>query len=134
MGNRYDIRNNWHGGKIMTKKRACPICGTGNLVAVEDILSDIEGFIFVEKGERCDSCGEEYISEQEGEKMIKVAKRLNIWGKPLKLYRKLSKSGRGTILRIPADLERDMGLQGNETVTLSKVGKKKILIEIESSG
>ena len=115
-------------------KKKCPVCETSGLVKVDDILSEIEGFIFVEKGERCDSCGEEFIPEIEGERMIKIAKRLNIRGKPLRLYRKLSRSGRGTILRIPADLERDLGLHGNETVMLSKVGKKKILIEIESSG
>ena len=119
---------------MMAKERKCPVCGTGSLAKADDILSEIEGFIFVEKGERCDNCGEEFIPEEEGERMIKIAKRLNIWGKPLRLYRKLSKSGRGTILRIPADLEKDLDLNGDEKVTLSKIGKRKILIEIGHSG
>ncbi len=65
--------------------------------------------------------------------MIKVARRMKIWGKPLKLYRKLSKSGRGTVLRIPADLEKNLDIKGDEVVIISKVGKNKILIEIESA-
>ena len=41
---------------------------------------------------------------------------MGVWGQPLKLHRKLSKSTGGTILRIPNDLERDMHLSGNEHV------------------
>ncbi len=116
----------------MARKRKCPVCEIGDLLKADDIISEIDGLLFVEKGERCDNCAEEFIPEEEGKRIIKVAKRLNIWGKPLRLHRKLCKSGRGTILRIPADLERALGLQGNEKVALSKVGKK-ILIEIEPS-
>ena len=61
--------------------------------------------------------------------MIKVALRLGIWGAPLRLRRKLSRSGRGTVLRIRPDIERSLGLRGNEEVLISKVGKK-IIIEL----
>ncbi len=116
------------------KEKKCPVCGKGKLAAVEDIVSEIEGYFFVEKGHRCTSCGEEFIPEEEGQKMIKIARRLKIWGEPLKLYRKLSKSGRGTVLRIPSDIEKNLDIKGDETVAISKVGKKKILIEIEPAG
>jgi hypothetical protein len=111
----------------------CPVCGKGGLVAVDDIVSDIEGIIFVERGDRCNSCGEEFIPAEESAKMIKVARRLGIWGEPLKLRRKLSRSGRGIVLRIPSDLQESLGLEGDEEVTLSKVGKKRIVVEVKSA-
>jgi hypothetical protein len=98
----------------------------------DDILSDIEGYIFVERGDRCNICGEEFIPEEEGQKMVRIARRLKLWGEPLKLYRKLSRSARGIVLRIPADLEKNLEIRGDEKVTIQKVGKKKILIEIGS--
>ncbi|HEX9341787.1 MAG TPA: hypothetical protein VF992_11560 [Thermoplasmata archaeon] len=61
--------------------------------------------------------------------MIRVARRLGIWGEPLKLRRKLSRSGRGTILRIPADIEHSLGLTGDEEVLVSRAGRK-IVIEL----
>ncbi len=62
--------------------------------------------------------------------MIQVARRLRIWGGPLKLRRKLSRSGRGTVLGIPADTERSLGLHGGEEVSVSKA-VRTIIIEIE---
>ena len=112
------------------KLKTCPICEKGKLVNVEDILSEIEGYIFVEKGERCSHCGEEFIPEEEGERMIKIARKLKLWGEPLKLYRKLSRSARGIVLRIPADIEKNLNINGDEEITISKVGKNKILIEL----
>lgn len=108
----------------------CPIC-KGVLVRVDDVVNEIEGYVFIIKGIRCTSCGEEFIDEVEGQKMISVAKRLGIWGEPLKLHRKLSKSARGTVLRIPTDIEREFKLKGDEEIAISKFGKNRILIEIE---
>lgn len=113
----------------MRKENFCPKCGKGNLVKTDDIISEIEGYIFMEKGERCNNCAEEFIPEEEGKKMIEIAKRLGLWGEPLKLYRKLSRSARGIILRIPTDIEKCLHLKGDENVALSKVGNK-IVIEI----
>ena len=113
----------------MKKEKTCPKCGKGKLVKADDIVSEIEGYIFMEKGERCNNCGEEFIPEHEGKKMIEIAKRLGLWGEPLKLYRKLSRSARGIILRIPTDIEKCLHLKGNENVALSKVGNK-IVVEI----
>lgn len=109
----------------------CPVCGKGTLVRVDDILSEIEGLAFVERGHRCSACGEEFIDQEDTERTIKVARRLGIWGEPLKLHRKLSPSGRGVVLRIPEDLRRSMALKGNETVSLAKIGKNRVLLEID---
>lgn len=109
----------------------CPKCGKGTLELAEDILSDIEGLTFVEKGRRCTNCGEEFIDEASSNRTVRVARRLGIWGAPLRLRRKLSHSGRGIVLRIPEDIREGMGLKGTETVALSKVGTKRILIEVE---
>lgn len=110
--------------------RKCPVCEKGELKEVEDIVSEIEGYVFVEKGERCTACGEEFIHEKESQKTIEVARRLGIWPQPLKLHRSLSKSGRGLILRIPSDLERDLRLKPSSKIAISKVGHK-IVIEPE---
>src|SRR3990170_1156579 len=109
--------------------RRCPVCGKGELVPADDIVSEIDGYTFVERGRRCTECGEEFIPEDESRRMIKVARRLGLWGEPLKLRRKLSRSGRGTVLRIPSDIERSLGIKGDEEVTISKAGRK-IIIEI----
>jgi hypothetical protein len=110
----------------------CPVCGKGELQAVDDILSEIEGLAFVERGHRCSNCGEEFIDEADSNRTIKVARRLGIWGEPLRLRRKLSHSGRGVVLRIPEDFRQSMGLKGTESVALSKIGSKKILVEVEA--
>ena len=110
----------------------CPVCGKGELRAVDDILSEIEGLTFVERGHRCTVCGEEFIDEGDSNRTIKVARRLGIWGEPLRLRRKLSQSGRGVVLRIPEDMRQSMGLKGTESVSLSKIGSKKILVEVEA--
>lgn len=112
------------------KRKICPVCELGELIDVDDILSQIEGYTFVEKGRRCLKCLEEFISEEEGERTIKVARRLGIWGEPLKLHRKLSKSARGTVLRIPEDIREEMHIQGNEEVLVSKIGENKLLVEV----
>lgn len=111
--------------------RKCPVCQKGTRIEVDDIVNDLDGYLIVIKGERCMSCGEEFIDEPEGQKMITIAKRLGVWGEPLKLHRKLSRSARGTVLRIPTDIEENLHLKGNEEVAISKIGKNKILIEIE---
>lgn len=108
----------------------CPVCEEGMLAEVDDIVSELEGHFFIERGERCNKCGEEFIPEKQAQKTIEIARRLGVWGEPLKLHRKLSKSARGTVLRIPSDLEKDMHLKGDEDVLISKIGKNKLLIEV----
>ena len=110
--------------------KKCPVCEKGTLIDADDIISEIEGHFFIEKGSRCTKCGEEFISEKQSQKTIEIARRIGIWGEPLKLHRKLSKSARGTILRIPTDIEKTMKLKGSEEVLISKIGKNKLLIEV----
>lgn len=62
--------------------------------------------------------------------MILVAKKLGVWGTPLKLYRKLSKSAGGTVLCIHSDIEYNLNLKGDEQVAISKIGRNKILVEV----
>lgn len=112
------------------KAKTCPSCEQGELVEVEDIISDLEGYIFVEKGKRCLKCAEEFIPQEEGQRTIKVARRLGVWGEPLKLHRKLSKSARGTVLRIPEDIREEMHIEGNEEVLISKIGSNRLLVEV----
>ena len=108
----------------------CPICENGNLKKVEDIILEIEGYIFVVKGDRCNKCKEEFPLEKETQKTIDIARKLGVWPEPLKLQRHLSKSGGGLILRIPSDMEKQMKLNENTSIEIAKIGNK-IVIEPE---
>ena len=113
--------------KIMIMLKPCPVCEKGNLMPVNDIISELSGYIFVEKGERCNECGEEFPYQEESQKTIQAARKLAVWPETLKLHRKLSKSGRGIIFRIPADIEKQLQLDGTEDIDISLLGKKIIL-------
>ena len=108
-------------------KRKCLICEKGNLEEVLDIVLDIEGYIFVVKGHRCDFCKEEFPLEEESQKVIDISKKLGVWPEPLRLHRTLSKSGGGLILRIPSDLEKQLNLDESTEITISKIGNKIII-------
>ena len=112
--------------------RKCPICEKGILEKVEDITIEVEGYIFIVKGERCTTCSEEFPYEEETQRTISIARKLGVWPEPLKLYRHLSKSGKGLVFRIPADLEKQLKLNENIEIAITKVGNK-IVIEPESS-
>ena len=120
--------------KVMNKEKQnnekiCPVCEKGILVKTDTIVSEINGYVFVEKGEVCTFCKEEFIPEEQAQKTIEIARKLGIWPEPLKLFRKLSKSGNMLTLRIPQDIERQMNLKAGAEVAISKIGKK-IIIEI----
>ena len=94
---------------------------------VEDITLEIEGYIFIAKGERCTHCKGEFPYEEETQRVITVSRKLGVWPEPLKLYRHLSKSSGGLIFRIPSDIEKQMKLDENIEITISKVGNKIII-------
>ena len=50
--------------------KKCLICNNGELIKVEDIALEIEGYIFVVKGERCTECNEEFPYEEETQKAV----------------------------------------------------------------
>lgn len=111
------------------KRRACPVCEEGELARVEDITLELDGYVFVLKGERCTRCKEEFPYEDETQRSIVIARRLGVWPEPMKLYRHLSKSSGGLVLRVPSDLEKQLGLNESKEVAISKVGNK-IIIEV----
>lgn len=110
--------------------RKCPVCEKGNFMKVEDITLEIEGYIFIVKGYRCDGCKEEFPHEEETQKTISIARKLGVWPEPLKLYRHLSRSGGGLIFRVPADLEKQLKLNEKTEIAVTKMGNK-IVIETE---
>ena len=107
--------------------RKCKLCGKGNLAKVEDITLEIEGYIFIIKGERCTNCNEEFPYEEETQKTISVARKLGVWPEPMKLYRHLSKSAGGLMLRIPSDLEKQLKLNENIEISITKMGNKIVI-------
>ncbi len=112
--------------------RKCLICEKGNIVKVEDIILELEGYVFVLKGERCDNCKEEFPYEDETERAISAAKKLGVWPEPMKLYRHLSKSAGGLIFRVPSDIEKQLNLNENIEISITKLGNK-IIIEPENN-
>ena len=107
--------------------RKCKVCERGNLVKVEDITLEVEGYIFIVKGERCDNCNEEFPYQEETQKTITVARKLGVWPEPMKLYRHLSKSAGGLMLRIPSDLEKQLKLNENVEIAITKIGNKIVI-------
>ena len=107
--------------------RKCLVCEKGKLEKVEDIILEMDGFVFIVKGDRCNICNEEFPYEEETQKSISAAKKLGIWPEPLKLYRHLSKSGGGLIFRIPSDLEKQFKLDENTEIAISKIGNKFVI-------
>ena len=107
--------------------KKCLICEKGNLIVVNDIVLEIEGYVFIANGERCNNCNEEFPYEEETQKIISIARKLGVWPEPLKLYRHLSKSGGGLILRVPSDLEKQLKLNENKEVAITKVGNKIVI-------
>ena len=59
--------------------RRCPVCEKGTFVKVEDIMFELEGYVFILRGERCDLCKEEFPFEEETERAIHAAQKLGIW-------------------------------------------------------
>lgn len=107
--------------------RKCLICEKGSLLQVEDIILELDGYVFVLKGERCDSCREEFSYQEETQRIISVARKLGIWPEPLKFYRHLSKSGGGLVFRVPADLEKQLHLKENSEIAITKIGNKIVI-------
>lgn len=107
--------------------RKCPICERGELVKAEDIILELDGYVFVVKGERCNSCNEEIPLEEETKRIVIASKRLGIWPEPLKLYRQLSKSGNGLVFRIPADIEKQLKLDDETEISITKIGNKIVI-------
>ncbi|MBI2146442.1 hypothetical protein HYU22_03815 [Candidatus Woesearchaeota archaeon] len=112
--------------------KKCLVCEKGALVKVEDIALEISGYVFITKGERCDYCNEEFPYEQETQRTIHIARKIGVWPEPLKLYRHLSKSGGGLVFRIPNDLERQLKLDENMEIVITKIGNK-IVIEPQAA-
>lgn len=97
---------------------------------MDDIILEIEGYIFIVKGDRCNNCKEEFPYEEETQRTILVARKLGVWPEPMKLYRHLSKSGGGLVFRIPSDIEKQLKLDEKIEISITKIGNK-IVIEPE---
>jgi hypothetical protein len=107
----------------------CHVCG-GAYEKVDDIHCPFPGGIVVTSGYRCAGCGEEIFDEADMNRLISAAKKVGAWGGTTSLRRKLSRSGRTTVLRIPADIERILHLKGDETVDIEVAGKRKFIVQV----
>lgn len=107
--------------------KKCPVCEKGSLEKVEDLIFELDGYVFVVKGERCNECLEEFPYEEETQRVISSARRLGVWPEPMKLYRHFSRSGGGLIFRVPADIEKQLQLNENTEIGITKLGNKIVI-------
>ena len=107
----------------------CALCG-GTLSRADDIVCEFPEGAIVTAGYRCVACGEEIFDGADIDRLIGAARKIGAWGGKTTLRRKLSRSGRGTILRIPVDLERALAIKGDETVDIEVMGKKRFVVQV----
>ena len=65
--------------------KKCLVCENGEMLKVEDIILELDGYVFILKGERCSNCNEEFPYQEETQRAINAARKLGIWPEPLKL-------------------------------------------------
>lgn len=77
----------------------------------------------------CDSCGEEWFSEEVAKEIEKAEKDAGLFG--LSKETKISYSGNSLIIRIPKELARFMNLKKETRVILYPEDKDKICVMIK---
>lgn len=108
--------------------KKCPVCGKGNLKP-SMIEEKMFGFPLGKfKGELCDRCGENFLSQESMAEIETKAKEIGIWGLAEKI--KVVKSGNSLCIRIPAKLARYLGLKEGRELLLYPEGEKKAAFEV----
>ncbi|MEX2017030.1 MAG: YgiT-type zinc finger protein [Candidatus Pacearchaeota archaeon] len=77
----------------------------------------------------CNSCGEQWFSEETSKKIQAKEKKLKLFG--LSRETKISYSGNSLIIRIPKELAKFMGLKKEMGVIIYPEDKNKISISIK---
>ncbi len=92
-------------------KTYCGVCGKET--EQEEVKDEIAPAVYV-RSTRCTVCNEEWTSHEELERTKNKLKELGY----TRLRRKLGKVGKALVLRIPKDIQKQMGLREGEYVDL----------------
>ncbi len=77
----------------------------------------------------CDSCGEQWFSEETSRKIEEKEKQLGLFG--LSIETKVSYSGNSLIIRIPKELAKFMNIKKETKVELIPENKNKLCIAVK---
>lgn len=107
----------------------CPVCEVGRLRPGK-IPYEYAGVRYGEyAGEVCDRCGEDFLTQAASDAIEAKAKGLGHWG--IAKRSKVGTSGHSLMVRIPKDVERELGIEKGDAVVVRPEGKNRIVIEIE---
>ena len=76
----------------------------------------------------CDSCGEQWVSEETSKKIKEKEKEIGIFG--LSIDSKVSYSGNSLIIRIPQNIAKFMKLNEKSKMNIEPENKNKLCISI----
>ncbi len=76
----------------------------------------------------CDSCGEQWFSEETSKKIEEKEKELGLFG--LSIETKVSFSGNSLMIRIPKELAKFMNMKKETKVSIIPESKKKLCIAV----
>jgi len=77
----------------------------------------------------CESCGEQWFSEETSKKIEEKERKLGIFG--LSIDSKVSYSGNSLIIRIPQNLARFMRIKKDSKIKIEPENKNKICISLD---
>lgn len=76
----------------------------------------------------CDSCGEQWFSEETSRKIEEKEKELGLFG--LTIEAKVSYSGNSLIIRIPKELAKFLNIKKESRISLAPENKNKLCITV----
>ncbi|MCD4740053.1 YgiT-type zinc finger protein [archaeon] len=107
----------------------CPICG-GKLVTTRTVLDLYDGKVTLKgvKVQYCPKCKEELFTPEQMNKVDKLTEGIQL--QQISLKRRVSKSGRSLVLRIPQDIARTLHMNKDTEVELRVKNKKEFVVEV----
>jgi len=106
----------------------CSKCNERMEEEVIDRYEYVEGFpLFNVEGFRCRKCGNLFFTEEQVDEMEERTKKLKM--RLFAFKRTIAVSGKGLVVRVPADLAEYLKLKEGEEVRITPVGHKGFLVE-----
>jgi hypothetical protein len=106
----------------------CPVCGKGSL-RPSPVREEMFGvYLGTYSGEKCDNCGETFLSSRGMGAVEARAKELGLWGLASKV--KVARSGNSLVVRIPSPLARYLKIKSGQEVMVSPDKERRLVLEL----